>query len=140
MAERNFWRALRVPGDKVTAFMEYILTTYVERNSNFPPTMWAGLEGNATNNGPESFHRVFGDLFGYLKCKPGIWHFLRNMNRFNIIKNIKMISKKQLKSNTNEAEKIILKFMQKKFNVTKMMQQLSALNQPKCRLRRTRKI
>ena len=77
--------------------------------------MWAGLSFKVTNNGAEAFHRHFGDLFGYLKSKPSIWHFLRNMSRFNVIKTVKMHSFKPTQGESEQDNgSLISSFTQKK--------------------------
>ena len=72
----------------------------MRQDSLFPPTRWAGLQnqGKKTNNGAEAFHRHFGDLFGYTKAKPDIWHYLRNLERFNKLKDTKIRSEKAEKA------------------------------------------
>ena len=62
-----------------------------------------GLDSNgkATNNGAEAFHRHFGDLFGYLRCKPSLFHFLRIISRVNTLKDIKLRSTQKTVSQRN---------------------------------------
>ena len=98
--------------------------------------MWADIEGPKTNNCAEAFHRHFGDLFGYLKTKPPIWQFLRNLSVFNKMKSIKMNSSNVRRINSDESYSIICEFLFKKFNVSTMLRKLSFRNQPKCVLRR----
>ena len=94
--------------------------------------MWAGLSFKVTNNGAEAFHRHFGDLFGYLKSKPSIWHFLRNMSRFNVIKTVKMRSVKLPSGHPKEdTSSLISSFIQKKMNVSTLLHKISRKNQPK---------
>ena len=102
-------------------------------HSKFPPRMWAGLKGKTTNNGAEAFHRAFGDLFGYLRSKPGIWHFLRNMKRFNT-KSIKMRSKKKVAPVGHNIDEHIESFKSRKTRVGTLLHKLSIKNQPKTRL------
>ena len=80
----------------------------------FPPVMWAGLEGRTTNNGAEAFHRHFCDLFGYLKSKPVIWHFLRNVEKFNNIKDVKIKSTRPLPADEDSVREVILSYQRKK--------------------------
>ena len=136
----SYKRTLRTPSEKLKSLINYIDTNYIRSNSLFPPTMWAGLQGKATNNGAEAFHRVFGDLFGYIICKPGIWHFLRNMNRFNIIKNVKMKSVKMTICVADTAEHTVGMYLRRQLTVTQLMQKLSAQNFLKCHLRKKSKI
>ena len=84
---------------KIKEFKEYISANYVSSKATFPSSMWmwTDLDGPSTNNSAESFHRQFGDLFGYFKGNPMIWHFLCNMRAFNTLKEINMNSKKIVK-------------------------------------------
>ena len=52
--------------EQCTKFSDYLLETYVDENSKYPPTMWASKPystANRTINGPESFHSHFNDQF-----------------------------------------------------------------------------
>ena len=121
------------------SFQQYLKQTYIKSLSNFEISMWADIDGPSTNNGAESFHRHFGDLFGYLKSKPTIWHFLRNMGTFNVIKSIKMSSQKKVRVLSNDNNKVILAYLRKKCHVSTLLGQLSLRNLPKCALRRKAK-
>ena len=101
--------------------------------------MWAGIKGKKTNNGAEAFHRAFGDLFGYLRSKPDIWHFLRNMKRFNTIKSIKMRSKKKATPVYHNQDEHIEAFKKNKTRVGTLLHKLAIKNQPKIRLTYKRK-
>ena len=89
--------------------------------------MWAGLDaiGKSTNNGAESFHRHFGDLFGYLRCKPSLPHFLRNMAKYNAYKDMKLISFKPSSVNCNEAQGQFSLYQRKRINVRTLLYRLS---------------
>ena len=100
---------------------------------SFPPHRWAGLPDKTTNNGAEAFHRHFGDLFGYLKAKPGIWHFLRNLQRFNRLKSIKMRSQKSVKVTTDFWSEAIKNFHDNDITITRLLDILSRKKQPKIR-------
>ena len=123
---------------RLKRFQKYIKDTYISKAATFQPSLWADLEGPRTNNGAESFHRHFGDLFGYLKSKPPIWNFLRNVKNFNTIKTIKMASNKLRRITPGQTNNIVLSFLQKRTNVSTMLRVLSFTNQPKCILRRKR--
>ena len=87
-------RFLRQPTEQIKKMVQYLKTYYCTICASFKPEMWAGLDaiGKSTNNGAESFHRHLGDLFGYLRCKPSLPHFLRNMAKYNAYKDMKLIS------------------------------------------------
>ena len=113
--------------------------TYTNEDALFPAEMWAGLTGHTTNNGAEAFHRHFGDLFGYLKTEPGIWHFIRNMEHFNIRKDISIRSRKISKKLIDDTNEIIMSYTAKRISVTKLLKKLSMKNKPKSILRRQTK-
>ena len=95
--------------------------------------MWAGLDtlGKSTNNGAESFHRYFGDLFGYLRCRPSLPHFLRNMTKYNTYKDMKLLSFKPGIVNSNKAEAQFSAYQRNRINVRTSLYRLSKKNQPK---------
>ena len=132
----KYCKTRRGRSKKLKVFQEYVINTYTKDGSTFPVEMWAGLDGRTTNNGLEAFHHHFGDLFGYLKSEPGIWHFLRNMKSFNIHKDIKINSKKTTKKAIDETNAIVLQYLRKDIGVTKMLKKLSMKNRPKCKLRK----
>ena len=80
---------LRNPPRPPLKLIACLRTTYTSNVAIFRPSMWAGLDsiGKSTNNGEESFHRHFGDLFGYLRCKPTLPHFLRNVEKYSVSRN-----------------------------------------------------
>jgi hypothetical protein len=52
--------------ERCSKFSDYLLETYVDENSKYPPTMWASKPcstAKRTDNGPESFHSHFNDQF-----------------------------------------------------------------------------
>ena len=121
---------------KLGKMKTYLKNTYISQKALFEPSMWADIEGPKTNNCAEAFHRHFGDLFGYLKTKPPIWQFLRNLSVFNKMKSIKMNSSNVRRINSDESYSIICEFLKKKINVSTMLTKLSFRNKPKCVLRR----
>ena len=135
LVERTFEayvKVLRNPCSKINKFIKYLSDFYIKPSSIFNSSMWAGLSFKVTNNGAEAFHRHFGDLFGYLKSKPSIWHFLRNMSRFNVIKTVKMRSVKLPSGHPKEdTSSLISSFIQKKMNVSTLLHKISRKNQPK---------
>ena len=61
----------------VLSSLDYLLETYVDKNSKYPPTMWASKPcstAKRTNNGPESFHSHFNDQF--YSAHPCIYVFI----------------------------------------------------------------
>ena len=133
---KKYCRTRRGKSSSPKNFKDYIWNTYAKNGATFEVEMWAGLAGRTTNNGPEAFHRHFGDLFGYLKSEPGIWHFIRNMNNYNLHKDIKLRSVKQTKKELYDTNDIIRQYISKEIGVTKLLQKLSMKNRPKCKLRR----
>ena len=113
--------------------VQYLKTYYCIISASFKPEMWAGLDaiGKSTNNGAESFHRHFGDLFGYLRCKPSLPHFLRNMAKYNAYKDMKLISFKPSSVNCNEAQGQFSLYQRKRINVRTLLYRLSKKIQPK---------
>ena len=93
--------------------------------------MWSGQEGRTTNNGAESFHRHFGDLFGYLRSKPSIWHFLRNLKRYNTFKDVKIRSTKAIPLASSETDRLVNLYEAKSLTVRALLYKLSQKNQPK---------
>ena len=81
---------------KLKGIKEYIKNTYTGPKSKsckgpyFPRVMWAGVQGKKTNNDAEAWHRHYNSMFGYLNDNPDIWHFLRNLKKSNIYKDIKI--------------------------------------------------
>ena len=128
----SYIKVLRNPCCKINKFIKYLSEFYIKPSSIFNSSMWAGLSFKVTNNGAEAFHRHFGDLFGYLKSKPSIWHFLRNMSRFNVIKTVKMHSFKPTQGESEQDNgSLISSFTQKKISVSNFLRKLSRKNQPK---------
>ena len=126
-------RFLRQPTEQINKMVQYLKTYYCIISASFKPEMWAGLDaiGKSTNNGAESFHRHFGDLFGYLRCKPSLPHFLRNMTKYNAYKDMKLISFKPSRVICNEAQGQFSLYQRKRINVRTLLYRLSKKNQPK---------
>ena len=136
---KSYVKNIRNPCAKTKKMIAYLSDFYMCTKSKFPPGMWAGIKGKKTNNGAEAFHRAFGDLFGYLRSKPDIWHFLRNMKRFNTIKSIKMRSKKKATPVYHNQDEHIEAFKKNKTRVGTLLHKLAIKNQPKTRLTYKRK-
>ena len=83
-------RTMPHPTPQISEFIDYLNAHYVGPDALCPPSMWAGTSARLTNNGAEAFHRHFGDLFGYLRANPTVWHFLRNLRIFNVLKDVKL--------------------------------------------------
>ena len=124
-------RCLLNPNEQLKKFLEYLHVNYTGNAAVFRPSLWSGVDGKATNNGAEAFHRHFGDLFGYLRCKPTIWHFLKNIKRSNFFKDIKMRSSVRSISPSTEIEELIGLYIEKKITVRSLLYKLSKKNQPK---------
>ena len=139
---KSYVKILKNPDDKVQKFIDYLSEYYMVSTAQFPPQMWAGIKGKTTNNGAEAFHRAFGDLFGYLRSKPNIGHFLRNMKRFNFWKQ-STINTAEAETNIVEvsaptqaqldADQQIKLYKCRKIRVTTLLKKLSLKNQPKTR-------
>ena len=123
---------------KSKQFEEYLRQNYINEDSPFPPSSWAGLTFKTTNNGAESFHRHFGDLFGYLHTKPNIWEFLRTIRLYNELKDTKIVSKKTVKETTDFWTIHIEEYINKKINAVKLLDKLSIKCQPKMSLKKNR--
>ena len=85
--------------DAIIQLIKYIDDNYLQPDSPFPPSMWASLitePYTPTNNGAEAFHRHFGDLFGYLKSNPNIYHFIKTLQEYKSFKKVKLNSVKSL--------------------------------------------
>ena len=127
---------------KLKQLQKYIKNTYTgpkakkSKGPYFPRIMWAGLPGKKTNNGAEAWHRHYNAMFGYLSGNPDIWHFLRNLKKSNIIKDIKIRSVQRTKQEDDHVNALILNFLSGRLNVSHMLRELSFKNQPKCNLRR----
>lgn len=82
-----------MPKDKkVEAFADYVLSTYVDDNALFPPTVWAETPTTArrTNNGPEAFHRHYNDQF--YSSHPSMFVFIDNIIKLQATTYIKLRS------------------------------------------------
>ena len=112
-------------------FEDYLRKNYIEHQSQFPPSSWAGLTFKTTNNGAESFHRHFGDLFGYLRTKPNIWEFLRTLSVYNQLKDTKIISSKATKEIKDFWTIHVKDFESKKISAIRLLDNLSHKSQPK---------
>ena len=119
--------------DRAKPFEEYLRAYYIKNDSPFPPSSWAGLKFKTTNNGAESFHRHFGDLFGYLHSKPDIWEFLRTMAIYNVVyKDTKIESKEKKSKKTSDFWSTPIKqYKDKEISVVKLLDSLSNRCQPK---------
>ena len=111
------------------------MKNYISNFVTFKPSMWAGLDANgrSTNNGAESFHRHFGDLFGYLRCKPTLPHFIRMVHPYNTHKNFKLRLSRQVHFKCTNVERELALFKSKKISVKTMLSRLSLKNLPKTR-------
>ena len=131
MVQRAFQQYTRTASGravKLKAFQEYVGINYIKSCAQYPPALWADLLGTATNNGAESFHRNFGDMFGYLKCKPSIWYFLSNMAFYNVSKALKTKSYKQVKCPSSDHYMLVRSYHGNEINVTSLLRQIFMKN------------
>jgi hypothetical protein len=66
-----------MPSDnKVQDFADYVLSTYVDDNAMYPPSVWAEIPSNSrrTNNGPEAFNSHYNEQF--YSSYPSMFVFL----------------------------------------------------------------
>ena len=80
-------------------FVDYLERYYVKPNSQFPPSMWAGLATSsdpATNNGIESYHNHFGNMFS--SAHPNIRSFMSNLEMSQFETSLKTRGKQILKN------------------------------------------
>ena len=131
MVQRAFQQYTRTASGravKLKAFQEYFSINYIQKCAQYPPALWADLLGTATNNGAESFHRNFGDMFGYLKCKPSIWYFLSNMAFYNVSKALKTKSYKQVKCPSSDHYMLVRSYHGNEINFTSLLRQIFMKN------------
>ena len=124
------------PTPQISEFIDYLNAHYVGPDALCPPSMWAGTSARLTNNGAEAFHRHFGDLFGYLRANPTVWHFLRNLRIFNVLKDVKLRSfQPEPAPKTTEAEVTEQLTLHHQHQLTSraLLYKLSKKNQPKTR-------
>ena len=87
MFSSYFLTNVPVPTVPVT---KYPMETYIDGSATFHPKVWAGLlssDDKTTNNGPESFHRHFADLFS--SAHPNIFSFLDALAHYHTLGVIK---------------------------------------------------
>lgn len=117
----------------MTCFIQYLKTNYIGPLAVFTPSMWSGAGDRVTNNGAEAFHRHFGDLFGYLRCNPTVWHFLRNLKILNVLKDVKLRSSRA-EADSNSATEVahhLELYNTKKITSRALLYTLCKKNQPK---------
>jgi hypothetical protein len=71
-----------MPSDnKVQNFADYVLSTYVDDNAMFPPSVWAEIPSNSrrTNNGPEAFHSHYNEQL--YSSHPSTFVFLNTLTK-----------------------------------------------------------
>ena len=70
-----------MPSDnKVQDFADYVLSTYVDDNARYPPSVWAEIPSNSrrTNNGPEAFNSHYNEQF--YSSHPSTFVFLDTLS------------------------------------------------------------
>jgi len=77
---------------RVETFADYVLSTYIEDNASFPPSVWAEIPSTArrTNNGPEAFHAHYNEQF--YASYPSMFVFLDNIIKIQATIYIKLRS------------------------------------------------
>lgn len=95
--------------EKLQAFCDYLVETYIEENSLFPPSMWAELSCNRqrTTNACESFHSKYNSQF--YSCSPDIYRFLEVLKQIQLDSKIAINSSKTKKKERNCPD---MKFME----------------------------
>jgi hypothetical protein len=82
-----------MPSDnKVQDFADYVVSTYVDDNAMFPPSVWAEIPSKSrrTNNGPEAFHSHYNEQFYY--SHPTTFVFLDTLTKIQATTSIKIRS------------------------------------------------
>ena len=102
--------------EKSIEFADYIVNTYIDPTSKFPPQIWADadVECKRTTNGCESFHKEFSQMFYH--SHPNIFDFLEKFKGVQTKSNLKIRAARNVlpfplsrKENDNLRQKIELK-------------------------------
>lgn len=85
----DLWQPLT---DKIQTFCDYLVDTYIDDDSDFPPEIWATCSSSMylTTNACESFHSKFNSLF--YTSHPSIFQFLEILKQCQTDAKIKMQS------------------------------------------------
>lgn len=80
-------------------FADYVLHTYVEEDSTYPPVLWAAKPSHSprTTNGPESFHSFYNSQFYH--AHPNIYNVIDVLKTFQTLSNTKFNSIKRGRKN-----------------------------------------
>ena len=73
-------------------YADYLVETYIQENSSFPPSIWAVEEASITRttNACESFHSQFNSSF--YSTHPSIYIFIEKLKEFQIDTYVKIQS------------------------------------------------
>ena len=74
-----------MPSDnKVQDFADYVLSTYIDNNAMYPPSVWAEIPSNSrrTNNGPEAFNSHYNEQF--YSSHPPTFVFLDTLTKIHL--------------------------------------------------------
>lgn len=100
--------------DRISKLSDYLVDTYLNEDSDFPPSMWAAASASAerTTNACESFHAHFNESF-YNK-HPHIFQFLEVLGRFQTNTYIAIQSMHEKREIRNSHVKKRMEFISKK--------------------------
>ena len=111
-------------------FVDYLERYYVKPNSQFPPSMWAGLATSsdpATNNGIESYHNHFGNMFS--SAHPNIRSFMSNLEMSQFETSLKTRGK-QIKKTVKDYTSSHKQLKDNVITVTEFLHSVSKFNLP----------
>lgn len=86
--------SIRPENEQLVLFSDYLVNTYIDENSDFPPHLWADScpSITKTTNACESFHSVFNSSF--YTTHPSIYVFIETLKEFQIDTYVKIQSLK----------------------------------------------
>jgi hypothetical protein len=82
-----------MPADqRVEKFSDYVLSTYIDDTSLFPPSIWAEVPSDSrrTNNGPEAFHSHYNEQF--YNSHPSMFVFMDTLSKIQALTYVKLRS------------------------------------------------
>lgn len=96
--------------DKIQAFMDYLVETYIEEDSTFPPEIWAAkcASSSRTTNACESFHSHLNKSFNFYH--PNIFVFLEVLRQYQaeIYVQVQSVNKhRQVNTHTQKRENFL---------------------------------
>lgn len=89
--------AIQPPCEKVTKFVDYLVSTYISEDATFPPHIWAAHSSSLerTTNACESFHQKFNSSF--YSSHPNIFLFVNELINVQVETYIKIRSSAKCK-------------------------------------------